>query len=122
MHSYFYQQAPKYPGWGGYWAYPFPMNGSYTSVPYSPMVTGSCSGGYPQTHYFPYTYPWTMPGPSGAPWMIPQAAFSGSISMMPPKMSPYQPDQEQYHPVWDSPQSPQSPWLRAYNQQAEEEN
>ncbi|SEM71425.1 hypothetical protein [Lihuaxuella thermophila] len=111
--------AAHYPAWGGYYPmYPAPVTG-YGA--YSPMVSGCCSETY-QRPYFP-PHPWRVASYPGVPWMMPQtypygAFMPASMPMMPPKTPSYQ-KEETYKPVWDSPESPQSPWMHAFHQQPE---
>jgi hypothetical protein len=41
---------------------------------------------------------------------------SAPLPMMSPMQAPYQKD-EQFRPLWDSPESPQSPWIKAEQRQ-----
>jgi hypothetical protein len=105
----------NYPVWGGFYpVYPAPVTGFSA---HSPMVSGCCSESYPMPFFPPHS--WRVASYPGVPWMMPATyPYGASMSMMPPKMPGYQ-KEEKYKPVWDSPESPQSPWLHAFHQQSQ---
>ena len=57
---------------------------------------------YPYPYPNPYFYPWR-------PWL-----FTPSFS---PNIEHYQPSP--FRRIWDSPESPQSPWVQAYHENEE---
>ncbi|PRZ17329.1 hypothetical protein CLV36_101433 [Laceyella sediminis] len=83
---------------------------------YSPMpMTSGCCGG-PMAHVVPHPvspmvpmWPWGMP-------YAPNPVYQPTTPMMPPGQGSYRPP-GYYSPVWESPESPESPWIRAYRKQ-----
>jgi hypothetical protein len=104
-----------YPVAGGPYPYVYPVaGGSYPYYSY-PMTVGSYPYSHPNGGYSTEGFhPWHMP--MNPPWATPQVSQNHTPTPMVPSKSPaYQMDWEPTEPVWDSPESPQSPWLKAYN-------
>lgn len=121
--------------WPGHWPYPSPYPNHYSN-PNPTTVAGQSSGtpfpNYANYGYAPQNYPgWGYyPQPSFVPSYAPHPQYvnpiqtSSTTPMMPPNAEPYQHNlqEETYQEVWESPQSPQSPWIRAFEQYENEEN
>lgn len=118
--------------WPGHWPYPAPHSNHYPN-PNPTTVAGQNSGApYPSYGYAPYGYPaWGYyPQPSYWPSHAPHPQHASPIQtssitpMMPPNAEPYQRNfqEEAYQEIWESPQSPQSPWIRAFEQHEDEGN
>lgn len=107
------------------WFYPYAFPVSGATNPQSSIPSGCCS--YP-VWMPPAFYPWRMGSYGPYPWMMPQAMPQASAygypatPMMPQGWPGYQVKQEHEKRVWDSPQSPQSPWLKTYQQEGNDKN
>lgn len=117
--------------WPGYWypqahpnPYPYPNH-----YPNSTTVAGQ-NPGLPPYQYGGYGYPaWQYYPQTSGYWSASaltdtnQVQASAITSMMPPNVDPYESNlqEEPYKEMWESPQSPQSPWIRAYEKYENEE-
>lgn len=118
--------------WPGHWPYPY-SNPNHYPNPNPINVSGqNPEAPYPNYGYAPTPYGYPTWGYYGGPaYWPPQAPMpSNSIQtssvtpMMPPNGEPYQHNfqEEPYKEMWESPQSPQSPWIRAFEKHETDEN
>ncbi|TCS95018.1 hypothetical protein [Hazenella coriacea] len=100
VHPYAYPYINGYSGTGSYWGYPRMV------VPTYPQFLWSRSS-YPMMRHAPINPP-SFPTPHS------------SFNNISPKQSSYQKKESEWKRQWDSPESPQSPWIRAYENHKEE--
>ncbi|MGA8941304.1 MAG: hypothetical protein WB502_01085 [Thermoactinomyces sp.] len=92
----------------GYFPYHFPYASSF---PFYPSYSSGSCGGF-QSHVMQ----WPAYGAAYAP------PYTGMLSPMLPQEPPgYQPQTPMTgnQPAWESPESPESPWMRAYHNHVE---